>query len=70
MPDGRRNSMTVKEQLIEMMRNEGYDFFTAAEHATKALEEFRASDKEEVTLTCGASSVTIRKAKANPQEWW
>jgi hypothetical protein len=39
--------VSVKEQLIELIRAEGYDFFTAAELAHNCLEEFKASDKTE-----------------------
>ena len=39
--------MSVKEQLIELIRAEGYDFFTAAELAHNCLNEFLASGKSE-----------------------
>ena len=39
--------MSVKEQLIELIRSQGYDFFTAAELAHNCLEEFKASGKTE-----------------------
>lgn len=40
---GRMLHMTVKKQLIELLRRNGYDFFTAAEEATAAIKEFKAS---------------------------
>lgn len=38
--------MFVKEILIEALRDAGYDFITAAEHARTAIKEFLASGEK------------------------
>ena len=56
---------TVKDQIADMMRAEGYDFMTAYEHATRAIREFLDSGKAEVTLHCGSSFITLHNLKGN-----
>ena len=52
--------MSVKETIIEIIRKEGYDFFTAAEIATKAIKEFMASNKPTETYHIGHTSFTLK----------
>lgn len=44
---------TVRERLIDALREAGYDTVTAAEHVTRYLAEFRASGKRTATIMCG-----------------
>jgi len=39
--------MSVKEQIIEGLRQNGYDYFTAAEIASNTIREFLASGDTE-----------------------
>ena len=55
--------MTIKEQIIEGLRGNGFDYFTAAEIATDTIREFLASGKEEQTywLVNGHFQITLRR---------
>jgi hypothetical protein len=52
--------MGVKEQLVEIVRGEGYDFMTACELVTDCIKEFKASGKREARYYIGRTSFTIR----------
>lgn len=54
--------VTVKDQIADMMRREGYDFMTAYHWATIAIAEFKASGRREQTYYCGHSSIKLRNA--------
>ena len=53
--------MTVKDEIVDMMRRQGYDFFTASEWATKILAEFLDGKKAEMVLCCGKERIKIRR---------
>ena len=55
--------MTVKEQIIEGLRENGFDFFSAAEIATNVIREFLASGEKERKhwLVNGRFQVTLRR---------
>ena len=55
--------MSVKEQIIEGLRENGFDFFTAAEIATDMIREFLASGEKERKhwLVNGRFHVTLRR---------
>lgn len=55
--------MSVREQIIEMMQDAGYDVFTACEEADRIIAEFRASDQKEmkVTIRHGSGFTLARK---------
>jgi len=56
---------TVKLDLVDIMRVEGYDFLTACEEVDRVFAEFEASGKRSQTLTVGRTQVTInRREKA------
>lgn len=59
-------AMTVKEQLIEMLREAGYDYFTAAEEATKRIEEFLASGEKSVTLYAQGAKTSVTLTRKKP----
>jgi len=52
---------TVRETIVEIVRGEGYDFWTAAELVSNCIKEFIASDKRETTYYVGKSSFTLTK---------
>lgn len=52
-------SETVKEQLVDMLREDGYDFVTACEHVTARLAELPPGD---TTLHVGNYTVTVHKS--------
>ena len=54
-------TLPVREQIVDIMRAEGFDAITAAEHATRAIEEFRTSGKESETYTVGNSRFTLTR---------
>lgn len=53
--------MTVRETLIDLLRRDGYDYLTAAEHVHKFLEEFKRSSAREITVGCRSGAVRIKK---------
>ncbi len=55
--------LPTREQIVDIMRAEGFDAITAAEHATRAIEEFRASGKESETYTVGSSRFTLTRQR-------
>ena len=54
----RRCNMTIKEQLVEIVRQEGYDFMTACEVVTNALQ---ALSKGRNVLRIGKVQVVVVK---------
>lgn len=38
--------MTVKEQIVEIMREEGYDFIRACEEADRVMAKLRKSERQ------------------------
>lgn len=55
--------MTVKEQIVEIIRAEGYDFITACELATKCIAEFKVSGEQSSRYHIGHTSFTLAKAE-------
>jgi hypothetical protein len=53
---------TIKEQIVDALRDAGYDFMTACEHATKKLAELRAAPLGEYTFCAGSKQFTVRKS--------
>ena len=56
--------MTVKEQLVEILRGEGYDFITACEHAQVAINEFLASGEQRRVIHSKTKSITLERKNA------
>ena len=44
--------LPLREQIVDIMRAEGYDAITAAEHANKAIKEFLLSRKASRSSRC------------------
>jgi len=57
---------TAKDKIVDLLREAGYDFFTASEIATETIREFKASGKkrQRYYLKNGVSFV-IQKKEAN-----
>lgn len=53
--------MTVKEQLIELVRKEGFDFMTACKVVSKILDEVKAKKPGNYRYEIGKTSFTLRK---------
>ena len=53
--------MTIKEQIVELVQSQGYDFMTACELATDAINEFITQDNPSRTFYLGACSWTLEK---------
>jgi hypothetical protein len=53
--------ITVKEQLVDIIRANGYDFITACEMATQAINEFLESGKSIDKYYIGNQSFTLVK---------
>ena len=53
--------MTVKEQIIELIQSQGYDFLTACEMASEAIQEFLTQPEPRRTFYIGACSWTLKK---------
>jgi hypothetical protein len=51
----------VKEQIVEIIRGQGYDFISACEIATDTIIEFNQSNKKEETYGVGKACFTLRK---------
>ena len=52
--------MTTKEQIIEMFRDAGYDFLTAAEEATECLTRFHGSNLKKMRFGVMAGKKCVR----------
>lgn len=57
MPD------SIKDTIADTLREEGYDFMTAYEEATRAIKEFVASGKPEATYTTKSGATITLKRK-------
>ena len=52
---------TVKEQIVELIQSQGYDFITTCEMATDAIDEFLNQSEPRRTFYIGACSWTLEK---------
>ena len=53
--------MTAKDTLVEVLREEGWDFISASEHAQRFLDEFKASSERKTTVHTKTKSFILRK---------
>ena len=53
--------MTAKDTLVETLREEGWDFISACEHAQKFLDEFQASKDRKTTVHTKTRSFLLTK---------
>ena len=53
--------MTAKDTLVEALREEGWDFISASEHAQRFLDEFKASAERKTTVHTKTKSFILRK---------
>jgi hypothetical protein len=56
--------MTVKETLVEALRAEGYDFFTACEIASATIREFLTSGKKEQLVGIARQQFRLARKEA------
>lgn len=52
--------MTIKEQLVEIIRKQGYDFVSACELADNYIKEFKASGKHQQRYAVGRTIFTLQ----------
>jgi len=52
--------VTIKEQLVEIVKAEGYDFFTACEMVAQAMKELKPGKN---VLNIGKAVITVEKRK-------
>lgn len=55
--------MTIKEHFVEAYRRQGYDFMTACEKATEAIEWVWQDPREIVPVGIGTQVFTVKKEK-------
>ena len=53
--------MTAKDTLVDVLRDEGWDFISASEHAQKFLDEFRDSPARKTTVHTKTRSFVLTK---------
>ncbi|MDE1767242.1 MAG: hypothetical protein KGI27_13370 [Thaumarchaeota archaeon] len=53
--------MTIKDQIVEIMRLEGYDFVTASESVNELLRDLARKRPGEYRYFVGSHSFTLRK---------
>jgi hypothetical protein len=53
----------MKDQLVELVQAQGYDFMTACELVSKCLCEFIASGKPSAKYDIGGASFTLKNNK-------
>lgn len=51
----------IRDRLVDIIRNEGFDFFTAHELANRCIAEFKASNKKKATYYIGKASFVIAR---------
>ena len=56
-----KKTLSVREQIVDIMLAEGFDGITAIEHANQTIKEFRALGKESETYTVGTSRFTLTR---------
>lgn len=58
-------TLSVKDQIIELLRAEGYDYISAAREATRVIKEFMESDKVYTTLyTKSGRAISLQKTQS------
>ena len=55
------SKLSVKEQIIELIQSQGYDFISSCEMATDAINEFLNQAQPRRTFYVGACSWTLEK---------
>lgn len=53
--------MTVKDTLVDALRDEGYDFWTASEHASRFIAEFLTSGQKEMFVNTNKKRFLLRR---------
>lgn len=53
--------MTAKDTLVDTLRDEGWDFISASEHAQRFLDEFKASKERKITVHTKTKSFILCK---------
>jgi hypothetical protein len=51
----------IREELIKIMRDEGYDIITACEEVTRLLDELKSKPKGRYGYFVGCTEFTLRK---------
>jgi len=57
----KKNPITVKEKIISLLQEEGYDFYTAAQEAHRVITVFRGSPEKRALFNIGRLSFTLVK---------
>ncbi len=53
--------MSIKEQLVDLVRAQGFDFMTACELVTTCLREFKESGARSKTYIVGRAQFTLNR---------
>ena len=59
--------MTVKETLLEALREEGWGLIEACESVERAIEEFMASSEEKTIVHTAMRTFVLRKKRPAPR---
>jgi len=63
-----KKTNTIREQIIEVFRQAGYDMFTACENTDITIREFKRDKTKSRTYYVGNLAFTLEKNKSRPKK--